>query len=279
MSHYVVGIVLPFTSYTGEREIEDYLTMVMWRYDENRRVPDYDDDCGCAGARVRRQVAEVMLERFGNFDEKYRKPWNERISQHEDMLRHTKTWREDMTPKEQNEYFSERTRLRDQIDVEMGGWKAHTELYRKTEEQLWADHPWFGEADPECRECSGTGTIRISYNPEGKWDWYAIGGRWDGFMGAQQDICEEGDHFPYEQKFQQLGRNICTVGELLTRVKADPDQKTFALLTSEWYEQASMGWFGTTSGEKTENEWQQQYLEILRGANSEQLVVGVDCHI
>lgn len=38
-------------------------------------------------------------------------------------------------------------------------------------------------ADPACQEgCNGTGVVTSTYNPDGRWDWYRIGGRWSGRM-------------------------------------------------------------------------------------------------
>jgi hypothetical protein len=36
--------------------------------------------------------------------------------------------------------------------------------------------------DPECEACHGTGLRKTTRNPNGKWDWYSIGGRWSGFF-------------------------------------------------------------------------------------------------
>ncbi|KKM60560.1 hypothetical protein LCGC14_1540460, partial [marine sediment metagenome] len=39
MSHFTVGVVLPYTAYDTDQQIDDYLEHVLWRYDENRDVP------------------------------------------------------------------------------------------------------------------------------------------------------------------------------------------------------------------------------------------------
>ena len=37
-----------------------------------------------------------------------------------------------------------------------------------------------GEAMTDCEDCNGSGTSVTTYNPESKWDWYQVGGRWEG---------------------------------------------------------------------------------------------------
>jgi hypothetical protein len=34
----------------------------------------------------------------------------------------------------------------------------------------------------ECEDCGGTGVIQSNSNPNAWWDWYVIGGRWDGVL-------------------------------------------------------------------------------------------------
>ena len=279
MSHFVVGVVLPYSTYDYNQAIDDYLANVLWRYDENRSVPEYDEPCRCADWRVSKLVCETMLEQFGDFDEVFRQPWNDRINQHPDMQALVESWREDWTPDEKYAYSDLLGAIRKRVDEEMGGWRAHTAPYFETQDRLRDEHPLAGVPDEGCEDCRGTGTTRSTYNPEAKWDWWVIGGRWDGFMSQAGDITEEGDPFPYDDKFKTYERNICTVGELLVRVEADPDKLTFALLTDRWIERGDMGWWGCVADEKESDEWHQQYLEILRGLDPTVLVVGIDCHI
>ena len=34
--------------------------------------------------------------------------------------------------------------------------------------------------------CAGTGIIRVTYNPEAKWDYWVIGGRWNGWLAPPE---------------------------------------------------------------------------------------------
>ncbi|KKL20873.1 hypothetical protein LCGC14_2451130, partial [marine sediment metagenome] len=267
MSHFVVGVVLPYSTYGSDQEIDEYLANVLWRYDENRSVPEYDQPCGCADWRVSKLVCATILEQFGDFNAVFRQPWNDRVDQHPDMQVLAESWRETWTPDERHEYYHLRSGIRERVEEEMGGWKAHTAPYFETQDRLRDEHPLAGVPDEGCEDCHGTGIARSTYNPEAKWDWWVIGGRWDGFMSQAEDIIEGTDAFdqaPYDDKFKTYERNICTVEELLARVEADPDRRTFALLTDRWIEQGDMGWWGMVSDEKDPDEWNRQYLMVLR---------------
>ncbi|KKN43920.1 hypothetical protein LCGC14_0698690, partial [marine sediment metagenome] len=122
--------------YDTDQQIDDYLEHVLWRYDENRDVPEYDDPCGCAGWRVSRLVHEALLEQFGNFDEVFRQPWNERVKQHPDRVAIKATWQDDWTREEEEEYFGRLDEIWERVDVEMGTWKAHTAPYFETQNRL-----------------------------------------------------------------------------------------------------------------------------------------------
>ena len=37
----------------------------------------------------------------------------------------------------------------------------------------------------ECEDCDGTGMIQVNYNTNAWWDWYVIGGRWDGVLAGK----------------------------------------------------------------------------------------------
>jgi hypothetical protein len=47
----------------------------------------------------------------------------------------------------------------------------------------------------------------------------------------------------------------------------------------EWFEKGRMGWFGMTTGEVSDIEWQQKLSELLATLDGETLLTVVDCHI
>lgn len=97
-----------------------------------------------------------------------------------------------------------------------------------------------------------------TYNPNSKWDWYVIGGRWDGLWGGRNHMKAE--------DFKAL----------------DPDQRhTFAFLdhNGEWDERGSMGWFGCVADEKPEVDWDRTHDELVNAIPDDAYVVLVDVHI
>ena len=98
-----------------------------------------------------------------------------------------------------------------------------------------------------------------AFNPEGKWDWYEIGGRWDGFlpgnaMGAQTLL-----------KSKNLAK-------LLPHDFLTPD--------GEWHEVETFvraGWLGGHFERTNEKKWLSEFQEALR-TYAKYSVVCVDRH-
>jgi len=54
-------------------------------------------------------------------------------------------------------------------------------IYEKIREEV-KQHPLYNKIDPECPTCEGKGTHTFMTNPNAIWDWWVIGGRWDGWI-------------------------------------------------------------------------------------------------
>ncbi len=52
--------------------------------------------------------------------------------------------------------------------------------YQAVVERVAHAHPLYQQPDPQCDDCQGTGTRLSTYNPDSQWDWWTIGGGWDG---------------------------------------------------------------------------------------------------
>ena len=108
-------------------------------------------------------------------------------------------------------------------------------------------------------------------NPNSKWDWYVIGGRWDGWVTGNEQSSNHGYNFGPQH--QTLANNMATTEDALAR-----DVIPHAIITpdGEWHERGQMGWFATLI---TENEdWDAQAREILARYPGDHLVI-VDAHI
>lgn len=98
-------------------------------------------------------------------------------------------------------------------------------------------------------------------NPNAKWDWYQLGGRWSGHLllknGEMVDtaLMEDID-------WESMGEN----------------KYTFAILKDgKWYERGEMGWFGIVSNEN--DNWEDHFDVIVNSICPSERVSVVDCHI
>ena len=100
-----------------------------------------------------------------------------------------------------------------------------------------------------------------TYNPQSKWDWYVIGGRWDGWINGR------------ETDRESVRDNTATIEQAIERGIIP-----HAIITpdGEWHEHGRMGWWAMLI---TENEdWETQAREILAGYPGYDLVI-LDAHI
>jgi len=144
MSHFAT-LVLINKEDLSEGSAEEAIGCFLSPFDENTEVDGYDEDCYCVGTTAcndARILAEI----------EYGKTGSELRDEFWDID-------EDKRP-EWNEF------IKDYSDIADRHMKAHA-LYNKP--------------DADCEDCHGTGTRTSHYNPDSKWDWYQIGGRWTGF--------------------------------------------------------------------------------------------------
>ena len=157
------------------------------------------------------------------------------------------------------------------------------------------------------------GNLLTTYNPNSKWDWYVVGGRWSNLLklkdGSRADYAKiknidfTPDKVAYDEaiKFWEIvvEERPLTEGEeepfSLYRKEYYLDQygtkeryaeqqakfMTFALLyEGEWYEKGNMGWFGMSDvTNEGRLEYEQIFDRILSEADGEDYLVIVDCHI
>lgn len=100
-----------------------------------------------------------------------------------------------------------------------------------------------------------------TYNPASKWDWYVIGGRWDGWINDRKCSSE------------CLSDNSASTEEVIARKKIP-----HAILTPDglWHERGRMGWWAVLA---TENEdWDAEAIQLFAQYPAHR-VVFVDAHI
>lgn len=122
------------------------------------------------------------------------------------------------------------------------------------------------------------GNITSTYNPKSKWDWWTIGGRWSGFfnatyLGMQQDVVFGGEY----ASFGDDGVDTLQVKDLRREHLRTP--YAFVDLEGNWFEKGQMGWFGMSSNEQKQADWDQEYLKFLDSLDPETTLVMIDAHI
>lgn len=102
------------------------------------------------------------------------------------------------------------------------------------------------------------------------WDWWTIGGRWDGELVGEAP--DEWDML-VPPSVPSLERNMSLVSF------RHPDFRPWAVVTpdGEWHERAQMGWFGMARSEH-DDDWSARCEDIF-ARYPDHLVVAVDCHV
>ena len=103
------------------------------------------------------------------------------------------------------------------------------------------------------------GNVLSTYNPNSKWDWWVIGGRWSNELLHKGENLE--DQAPI-QECTQIDTPFC-----------------FIDLDGNWCESAKMGWWGMTSDEKEEDVWENEFREYLNSVPEDTVLTVIDFHI
>jgi len=116
---------------------------------------------------------------------------------------------------------------------------------------------WLG-GDPEF---DALGRLLSTYNPKSKWDWYEIGGRWDGYLTLKDGSTV----------------NLAEVADLVPEAIKSPFAYTD--LDGSWHEKGRMGWFGMAQDEAEQEVWDSEYLKWIQNLPEDTVLIAVDCHI
>lgn len=106
-----------------------------------------------------------------------------------------------------------------------------------------------------------------TYNPDSKWDWYSVGGRWDGFLHYKDA----------DPGFEET--NVAYIHELDMDYLLEHTPFCFVTEDGEWREKGKMGWWCSVSNERSEESWKQQFVDYVKSLDADCLVTAVDFHI
>jgi hypothetical protein len=108
----------------------------------------------------------------------------------------------------------------------------------------WTDEEIYQDVITWYDDVGENGEVYSEYNPNSKWDWYSLGGRWSGLIklkeGANGVVGKPG-----------VGDNEVGIDQARKGDIANFDEIcTFALLKDGiWYEKGQMGWWACVSNE------------------------------
>ena len=187
-------------------------------FDENTAVPAYATDCYCKGHLAQQAGRVAADQEIGPLHELNERYW--------------------ALP-----------------EADRPEWEDYIAPYQTVADRVEQAHPLYHQPDPACDACHGTGNRLTTYNPDSQWDWWVIGGRWDGWLHPS---------------------NVVPVSDLLSVLENTP----FALVTPDgaWHQRGRMGLWGMASDEAPEDEWAATVQTLLH-AHPEALAVTCDLHI
>lgn len=268
MSHFTVTVALP--AETAPSNLKSALANVLARYDENREVPRYV-------AYTKAELISNGRKEIGNYREtvyaKYLADPRAYALEHNNNPAHLKYLAGNSgsisnLPARPGD-LATLTRTDDD-----GGFPAKLTW---TDEQVWADAVRWYEAE----DIGPGGEVYSESNPESKWDWYQIGGRWAGAWALNAIIVPPPPNLT--QKSWATGAvdgsrvDVARVQDI-DHASIEP---AFALVDLEgaWHERGEMGWFAMVSNEKDADVWRAQYMAAVAALPTDTWLINVDCHI
>ena len=278
MSHFLAVVLVK----PNGKGIDEQLADLLAPYDENLAVPEHDEKCYCVGRVARIEARKAADAAHGTIAE----------------LRDTFHAREDVKALQSQE---------DSRDALNDLWREALSPWNATETEVLAGHPLRDTADPDCGTdedcCNGTGTYRSTYNPQSKWDWWTVGGRWTGVLsdGAYKpeddpdniEVCRACFGARTRQDGGECGQCKGTgkdvkwptqwkrfLGDVRPVSGLADNLVPFAIVTpdGEWHEKGKMGWWGMVANRKAEEDWAKETRSVL-AANQDAIAVACDLHI
>ena len=110
-----------------------------------------------------------------------------------------------------------------------------------------------------------------TYNPDSKWDWYSIGGRWSGFLCTKEKDDEGNPVRVNQAQFKDIDWDYMFENHITPF--------NYVTEEGEWREKGEMGWWGMTTNEMEQDDWDDNFKRYLKLIEDDCLVTVIDFHI
>ena len=149
-----------------------------------------------------------------------------------------------------------------------------------TDEQIYQDQINWYEDDKIDRN----GSVWLTSNPEAKWDWYELGGRWAGSLHLKDGV---NPLFPInfswgwteEDKKEILKENRADRAYKKDIVNFDEINCHAVIKDGKWYEKGKMLWWAIVIVKKNEKVWNKEFKKLIKNLPDDTLISIYDCHI
>ena len=276
MSHFV-GLVICTPQYLKNHDLEKALA----KYDENEEVPEYSK----GEVSDADKVSFILYYYAKDIEDELRKKFYSHLCKKGVEMNYTE---EEM----QSSRFYARVAYDHENEFAEFFKTECPEIYAKFDEIYeehgddWNSNRWRVNA------LSGKLEEFSTYNPDSKWDWYSIGGRWDCALktksGKFVNECLLGEidwtdfkpeDYQEEEKTSWLGRKYHELKEGITWHLTRKEPPFCLVVDGEWIEKGQMGWWAITSKENNEEDWNAEFFGVLDKLPADAEVTLVDFHI
>ena len=276
MSHFYTWVIVPTKDFlASEGNLQALCEQQLAEYCEHREVTPYQVACGCVGMAAQRRAWAAAAAHAGTIKE----------------LRDT--FHAEVMPGLGEDPAE---------DVTQKAWEEHIAEYTRVTAATLAADPDKDRPNPDCEDCDGEGQRTTTYNPKSKWDWLSVGGRWTGRLIPEYDPVKDPENTEFCRRCLLNGCASCDntgrvlkhatewvqkgnwglLKDVIPRLKANPERYApRALVTPDgvWHEKGEMGWFGMSFGDKENDAWHREVINLVDEYRENTIVLVVDCHI
>jgi hypothetical protein len=278
MSHFFTVVILPKdVSGSIPDVVKEEVAKLLAPFNEELEVPKWWEKCWCVGRDAFNEVQKQVDKEFGTIDsvrDKFHLDNGKAYDEIEKLLREFNSKYgsaeiDKLSKKEKSDRIGD---LEDKLEEK---WKEKILKPRlDREKELMMVHPNANKPKSNCSECGGAGEYDTTSNWRAKWDWWRIGGRWDGEIKGEERYSED-NGFNFNSQHENPESNTAPTDFLLEK-QIIP----FAIVTpdGEWHEEGEMGWWGMVKDKKEKGNWKEEALQIYKSWEG-YIAVGCDLHI